>query len=80
MKKSMKSILALACAALFTMGLASCQQQKSSDEKIRDGFEQVGEGIEQGAQEFGNEVEQGAQQLGNEIEQGAKDLENEIKK
>lgn len=76
MKKSMKSVLTLACAALFTVGLASCQQKKTAGEKIEDGMEQVGEGIEQGAQELGNKIEQEANEASQNIEEAVEDMKN----
>lgn len=78
MKKSVKSVLTLACVALFAVGMASCQEKKSAEEKVEDGIEQVGEGLEQGAEQATEAVEQGAEQAAEAVEQGAEQVADQV--
>ena len=56
------STLVLAIAALTV----SCK--KSPKEKLKDGFEEVGEGIKDGAEEAGDHIKEGYEEVKDEID------------
>ncbi|MEA1787311.1 hypothetical protein U1E44_14510 [Arenibacter sp. GZD96] len=66
--------LALTLFAIVSLtAFSSCREQKSNEEKLKDGIEKVGEDIEEGVEKVGDEIEEGAKKVGDKIEDATDD-------
>ncbi|MEY8021868.1 hypothetical protein AB8P51_13610 [Muriicola sp. SD30] len=74
--KIRRILFALTMLISFSLLTLSCRETKSTEEKVEDTIEEVGDSMEEGAEEVEDAIEDGAEEVGDAVEDGAEEVED----